>query len=91
MNIHNLPLAAVKIRRFEQQSVRYKSILFGAKVLTNSYGLLYQNHQLVKGGKKNGTRNTQMHKVTHYVLWQPYTVITDCQHRKALTIKSIHK
>jgi len=68
MNSHNLPLAAVKIWRFEQHGVCYKSILFGAKVLTNSYGLSCQNHQVVKE-KKNGTRNTQMHKVTHYVQW----------------------
>jgi len=47
MNSHNLPLAAVKIRHFEQNSVCYKSILFGAKVLTNSYELSCQNHQVV--------------------------------------------
>jgi len=52
MNGHNLPQAAVKIQRFEQHSVRYKSILLGAKVLTDSYRLSCQNHQVVKGGKK---------------------------------------
>ena len=69
MNGHNLPLATVKIQCFEQHSVRYKSTLFGTKVLTNSYRLSCQNHQGVKGGEKNGTGNTQMHKVTHYVQW----------------------
>jgi len=52
MNGHNLPLATVKIQCFEQHSVRYKSTLFGTKVLTNSYRLSCQNHQGVKGGKK---------------------------------------
>jgi len=51
MNGHNLQLAAVKIWRFEQHSVRYKSILFGTKVLTNSYGLSCQNHWVVKRKK----------------------------------------
>jgi hypothetical protein len=77
MNDHNVPLAAVKIRRFEQHSVRYKTILLGAKdktillgakVLTNSYGLSCQIHQVVER-EKNGTGKTQMHKVTHYVQW----------------------
>jgi hypothetical protein len=65
---HNLLLAAVKIQRFEQHSVRYKTILLGTKVLTNSYGLSCQTHQVVEG-EKNGTGKTQIHKVTYYVQW----------------------
>jgi len=48
--------------------VRYKTILLGTKVLTNSYGLSCQTHQVVEG-EKNGTGKTQIHKVIYYVQW----------------------